>query len=398
MENFVTINKEKVTGENIPLIHNDAFTTKLGSHIMNGDMICIHGPSGCGKSCTTREILKEYSFVDFHIDFLKSKKETVDMLSRVGGTGAVLLFDDVYPGLSGWNCVVEFFNNCKVTTGPVIFVTREFGKIKEDFEDIICIETPVPSDIELLYYAKKFYKISDETFIKYWKGNLRNFINSVSCLSQFGLQTHFQDEFFSTTESIHDLICKGGRGHRRFIGNGIEEHGHTMDLIFSNYKCDTIEDCARVAESLSRAEVVDNIIYAGNWDFLPYFTLDACIVPSKIVGNTIDKKDLVKGTSWTKHYNMKMRGKQLEQFKRRTNSVGLDIDSMTYLCHMLRDYPNDKCIEILTSCNIISSDLDLMNHIVFDNKLKGKKFVYLKKQLKQYRPSYISTQNGSKGK
>jgi len=386
MENFVTIKKEKVIDKEYPLIQNESFTARIHSHIMKGDMMCIYGPSGCGKSCMIREILKEYSFVDFHIDFLKSKKETMDLLSSVSGTSSVLFFDDVYPGLAGWNCIIEFFNKCKVTTGPIIFVTREFERIKEEFENIICIKTPVPTESELLHYGKKVLKLSDESFIIYWKGNLRNFINSLSCLSQFGLKTHFQDEFFSTTESIHDLICKGGRGHHRFIGKGIEEHGHTMDLIFSNYKCDTIEDCARVADSLSRAEVVDNIIYAGNWDFLPYFTLDACIVPSKIVGNTIDKKDLVKGTSWTKHYNMKMREKQLENFKRRNSPSGLDIDSLTYICNILRVLSNDKCMDILKSYNIISSDLDLMNHIVFGNKLKGKKFVYLKKQLKQYRP------------
>ena len=39
-------------------------------------------------------------------------------------------------------------------------------------------------------------------------------------------------------------------------------------------------------------------------------------------------------------------------------------------------------MKMLTENNLLSCDLDLMNHIVMNNKLKGKKFTSLKKQLK----------------
>ena len=145
---------------------------------------------------------------------------------------------------------------------------------------------------------------------------------------------------------IVDLICKGGNGYQRFIGKGIEEHGHTQDLIFSNYSAPALEDSVKISDSLSRADVMDSHIYSGNWDFLPYFTLDACVVPSKIHGNTLDRNTLKPGSSWTKHYNYKMRKKQVDNFISRNPHGHFDIDSFSYLINIIKNMSITTSLEL----------------------------------------------------
>jgi hypothetical protein len=217
-----------------------------------------------------------------------------------------------------------------------------------------------------------------------YSGNLRNYVIALGVFKNCKLLVSNGDDFYSTRESIVDLVCKGGRGYQRFIGKGIEEHGHTQDLIFSNYEAQTIEDSVKISESLSRADVMDSHIYAGNWDFLPYFTLDACVVPSQVHGNTLDKTKLKPGSSWTKHYNYKMRKKQLDNFISRNPHGTFTIDLFSYLINIIKNLSLTSSLELLKSYNIQSRDIDLMNHIVLSSRLKGKTLIYIKKELKKH--------------
>ena len=381
MESFVIIKREKDI-EEIPKFVCQEFEDSVDKAIMEGGVICVHGPSGCGKSFIVKEILKNYTWIDFHCDILKSRKETEALFEKIRGTESVIFFDDVDIDTCGWKYSVEFINNRKYTTGPIIIVSRTPDKIQDQIADIQCIETPIPTLEDIKILGRKILKSNDIIFEDFWNGNLRNFIVAVNCYKTSGLKVDKNDEFFSTQESIKDLICKGGRGYKRFIGQGIEEHGHTQDLIFTNYRCDSIEDCARVAHYMSEADVWDGHIYAGNWDFLPYFANQACVMPARIVGNTLDYKSLRPGSSWTKHYNFKMREKHVENFLRRNNSSNFDIDFFSYLVIFIKNLEYGEIMKLLGSYDIRSSDIDLMNHIVLKSRLKGKKILSIKKALK----------------
>ncbi len=381
MESFVIIKREKDI-EEIPKFVCQNFEDSVDKAIMGGGVICVHGPSGCGKSFIVKEILKNYTWIDFHCDILKSRKETEALFEKIRGTESVIFFDDVDIDTCGWKYSVEFINNRKYTTGPIIIVSRTPDKIQDQIADIQCIETPIPTLEDIKILGRKILKSNDIIFEDFWNGNLRNFIVAVNCYKTSGLKVDKNDEFFSTQESIKDLICKGGRGYKRFIGQGIEEHGHTQDLIFTNYRCDSIEDCARVAHYMSEADVWDGHIYAGNWDFLPYFANQACVMPAKIVGNILDYKSLRPGSSWTKHYNFKMREKHVENFLRRNNSSNFDIDFFSYLVIFIKNLEYGEIMKLLGSYDIRSSDIDLMNHIVLKSRLKGKKILSIKKALK----------------
>jgi hypothetical protein len=382
MEDFVIITKEK-ENDTIPLIKFNKFENLINEYLMQGKLFCIHGPSGCGKSVLIRTILTEYTFFDFGSDTMRSKQHTETALSFLEGTKSVILFDDMDTENQSFKIIADFINHTKYSTGPIVFISRDPLKLEKVFPDILCVEMPVPTSEQLSKLSQQILGPVHPCPIVY-NGNLRNYVIALNSFKNFKLIVSEGDDFYSTRESIVDLICKGGRGYQRFIGTGIEEHGHTQDLIFSNYEAQSIEDSVKISDSISQADVMDNHIYAGNWDFLPYFTLNACVVPSKIHGNTLEKANLKPGSSWTKHYNYKMRKKHLDNFISRNPHGNFDIDLFSYLVTIIKNMSTTDSLELLKSYNIQSRDIDLMNHIVLGNRLKGKTLIHIKKALKKH--------------
>ena len=350
MENFVIIKSENLRPKN-------DFEKQIDALVEQGHVVCVHGGSGVGKTYSCDRVLKEYSVVDFNSDVLKGRKETLELLSKIAGTSSVLYFDDVYTDSPGFAAVAQFLEEGKRTTGPILFTIRNISRFEKYFKDV------------------------NVKYLELGGPNRRNEIISADCMSRFNLKVSENDHVYSTRDNIIDLICKGGNGYQRFVGKGIEEHGHNADLIFTNYKCETIEDVAVVADSLSTADCFDDKIYEGNWDFLPYFTLCSCVIPSKFIGNTLETSDLVPGTCWTKLYNQKMREKQYVNMKMRVTSVGVDDNFVYYFMNILVNSSIESNKKLCMDLNIKSQDLDLMNHMV-KNKLKGKSLNSLKKYIK----------------
>ena len=352
MENFVIIRSENSRPKN-------DFEKAIDSLIMEGHVVCVWGGSGVGKTHSCKRVLEEHSFVDFNSDILRSKKETQDFLEKISGTSSVLFFDDLNIESPGFYSVVHFIDNQRVTCGPILINMRSHERFQKCFKNV------------------------EVKFMELQGPNRRLDIISAECVEKFGLKVSEVDTFYSTRENIVDLICEGGHGYERFVGKGIEEHGHNADLIFSNYKCDSIEDACTVADSLSYSDCYDDKIYEGNWDFLPYFTLFSCVIPSRVVGNSIKEKDLVPGTCWTKLYNQKMREKQYNNMKSRITGINIDDNFISYFMSMLTKSSTERMKELCDHYAIKSQDIDFMNHLV-GTKLKGRGLNILKKHLKQH--------------
>lgn len=397
MENFVIVKKEKENND-VEIIPNEIFKNNLEKMIDNGEVTVVHGPSGCGKSFMTRNFLKNYQFVEFNCDVLKSKSETHNFIEKVQGTHSVWLFDDLDATLPGWKIAAEYIENPTATMGPVVIVTREELRIMTYLPTTAKpLKVTPPKMSELMKIKNTISKISNLKFLKFWDGsNIRNFINSLKCYTEFGLIVDKQDTFYSTKESVDELICEGGKGYKEFIGKGIEEHGHTQDLIFTNYKAESIEDCAKITESFSKGDEYDNAMYAGNWDFLPYFTLEACVIPSKYIKNKIKKEDMKPGSAWTKCYNMKMRQKQLIQFISRNSNKSCDIDFLNYLGKIFQNISNEEFLEIVKNYNFEPCDIDLMKHISLKTELKGRRIFNIKKALKEHVRTHGGHQEASR--
>lgn len=365
----------------VSLLGIDDFRDLFDPLLEKGEVICVHGPSGCGKSCMTREILSDYTFVEFDFSILKSRKTTLEFFEKIKGSSSVLFFDDVDLSTQGWKYMHEIIKERKCVTGPVVLVSREKEKIESMFcsEEIDFLEVPKQTLENLKNFGRNFLKNQNTNVLEMWNGNMRNYVISLGCMRDFNLKVSKPDEFFTTQDSVRDLICHGGKGYSRFVGQGIEEHGHMQDVIFSNFKTESIEKYLKIIESISRSDIYDNQIYMGNWDFLPYFTLDACVVPSI----HSDKCSEIKpGTVWTKCYNQKMRQKNLENFFARNPELKNDISFFSFLSRILKNKSVDGSLKILNNYSFIPSDLDLMNHITIKTKLKGKSLNTLKRALK----------------
>ena len=352
MENFVIIHSQK-SREKTELENN------IDKEIENGNIVCVTGGSGVGKTYACRRVLEEYSFIEITQDMLKSRRTANDILEKLAGTPTVMFFDDVQLESYGMSVIIEMLQNPRFVHGPVLFNIRN----KLRFESVF-------SGLDIVYFDID-------------GPNKRNEIISVECKERFGLEVSALDDFYTTNDNIYDLICTGGKGYKRFIGKGIEEHGHMTDLIFSNYKCETIEDAAALTDSMSYSDTFDTKIYEGNWDFLCYFTAHACVIPSKITGNKMDYKKLSPGTVWTKHCNQSLREKNFRLLQTRSPHSSLDINFVSYFMKLLSRSNAEKAKELCDAHNLKSQDLDLMNHLVA-TKLKGKVLNIVKKHLKQH--------------
>jgi len=352
MENFVIIKSENSRPKN-------DFENKIDECLMSGLVVCVWGGSGVGKTWSCKRVLEEYSFIDMNSDILRSKKITQEMMEKIPGTSSVLFFDDLCIDSPGFPGIANFIDNPTCTTGPILFTMRDPSKFQ------------------------KYFKNTEIQYLELCGPNRRFEIISTECMQRFGLKTSEVDNFYSTRDNIVDLICKGGDGYQRFIGKGIEEHGHNADLIFSNYKCENISQVCEISDSLSMADCFDDKIYEGNWDFLPYFTLFSCVIPSKVMGNTLNEKDLIPGTCWTKLFNQKMREKQYTEMKNRVTGINIDYNFAFYFMNIMVNSSTEKGKKLCMELGIKSQDLDLMNHLV-DIKLKGRALNIIKKHLKHH--------------
>lgn len=164
-------------------------------------------------------------------------------------------------------------------------------------------------------------------------------------------------------------------------------------MVASNYTAKTIEDSARIMDSISLSDSYDSQMYMGNWEFLPYLTLHGCVIPSKISGNALKPAQIHPGYVWTKYYNQCMRKKLISAVTTRNPTMkSMGAEFLIYLCSMLQSMDFDESIALLREYRVQSCDLDLMNHLV-KTKLKGKKLNILKRALKNDRREASSHQN-----
>ena len=121
----------------------------------------------------------------------------------------------------------------------------------------------------------------------------------------------------------------------------------------------------------------------GNWDFLVYFSLLGCVIPSKINANRVEAKEMVPGTVWTKCYNQKMRQKAVDLFFTKRTALSKDVDFFSFFARILRDSKQEDALKLCNEYSITSQDLDLMNHITLGSKLKTRDINILKRALKK---------------
>lgn len=353
MENFVIIKSSKELREKTPV------EEEIDKALEAGNVVCLLGGSGVGKTYACERVLKEYSFVEVENKTLKSRVETAELLDKLKGSATVMYLDDLNPDLAGFGLVYEFIFEPEHIHGPILINSRSDGRLRHMFvgRDVVWFDLNGP--------------------------NRRNDIIRTYCKDKFNLKVSEQDVEYTTKDNVYDLLCKGGAGYKRIMDARMEEHGHTADIIFTNYATDTIEDAAIVADAFSRSDTLDSKIYGGMWDAIPYFTMESCVFPSIYTKNRLEYSNLMPGAVWTKYCNQSLREKQFKNLRGRHPTLMCDMDFISYFMLVANSKNVNDIIKICETYRLESPDIDFMNHLV-RTKLKGKALSIVKRHLKKY--------------
>ena len=318
--------------------------------------VYVWGPPGTGKTWSVCSLVSPLVHLDPEV--LRTKQGTLDFLERCRISGVRILLDD-YDSVTDYIGIRELSDQ-----DSVIRIGNQEYKFDQD---VYCYRYPTKSLTELRRIASIYGINSDDILVKS-QGDIRYIING---------PTDERDVFWTPKDFVKSLICKGGkRDANNFIGHQIEEHGHVFDMIHDNY-IDGQSDPCEVLECLSRATVIDERIYEGNWHLMPYFSVESCIRPAILLNHTVPGPEIRPGSMWTKFQNMCMRAKKVDCMCRRVPGRTLDIDSLM----LLRDlFEKGQGHELIQEYKLEPQDFDVLNHLCLVRKLKPKVVTALKKK------------------
>lgn len=338
MNKFVTINKQNVSRKFIGDL--DVFNT-IAEHMDSNITFCVCGPSGVGKS--------------YMLKMLLNGKEWVDIPALDSYTHVII--DEVTIDKNILEEVKKFGKLSKLST---VLVTQDSSCI--DFCPVIHVPPATTSDmLKIAGKGQEFLKLA-----LLCNGNIRNFLNAIefNCLP---------DNFSEPKQVTRELLCdKNGHGPWHLLSKGISDHGYMWSIVHEN-AVDSPNWDYTLADSMSMADIYDGLIFAGNWDFMKYFILEAFVKPSLQIDRTLDAPNMRTGSSWTKYNNQKMRIKKVRNMK-------LDIDRIHTIKELCRT-KSDNHIDTLKYYNITRQDLDVINHLALVNKIKPRDLLNLKKSL-----------------
>lgn len=242
-------------------------------------IICIFGPIGCGK---TTWVHKNLDFIEVTESVLKSKETTLEFISRIKTLNRHVLIDN-FDGMIDYQGSPYFMN--PVTKACTILVSTHY------------IEGTVPFE----FHGPD---LRQQKFLSEGWDRVDNFMEPSEIIKRHLTQSH-QDN-----SKLIDLIhC---------------EHGNVMGLVHENYTTGDpdLETMSRVMMSLSDASVIDEHMYDGVWDLMPYFVNSGCAIPCNILNGSV--KEMSPATIWTKYMNMCTRKKLFK-------ASGLDLDTVDFM-------------------------------------------------------------------
>tara|TARA_R110002072_G_scaffold3092_1_gene23114 strand:- start:5939 stop:7003 length:1065 start_codon:yes stop_codon:yes gene_type:complete len=349
MNRFVIINKQNVSRKFIGNL--DVFNT-IADHIDSNITFCICGPPGVGKTHMVNMLLNGKEWVD------GTAPKALELNSY-----AHVVIDEV---LIDKNILEEVKKFGKLSKYSTILITQDSSGI--DFCPIVNVPKATTRDmLKIAGKGQEFLKLAIIC-----NGNIRNFLNALefNCVpDNFAEPKQIVKGLLSSAETV---ASDWNSGPWSLLSKGITDHGYMWSIVHEN-AIDSPNWDHRIAESMSLADIYDGVIFAGNWDFMKYFTLEAFIKPTLQVDHTLDASKMRAGSSWTKYNNQKMRIKKVR-------SMGLDIDRIHTIKEMCR-VKSENHFETLKHYNITRQDLDIINHLALVNKITTRDLSNLKKQI-----------------
>ena len=348
MDRILRIKREKQSGDLYELIQSKNY-------------IYIWGRSGIGKSYAVEKAYPHA--INLESNILKSKQTTIEFLDRIKGSGEAVLIDD-YESVSDLIGIREIEG--VISRGPLIIIghsaTPPNGK-----PFVYKFPQMSPTEIEKLLKCPESSRASVEC-----DGDIRYFFNM--CLHA----SSKKDEFMSAKDVIHSLVhVDGTRSAANMIGEYLDEHGNMLGMIQENYINAPMVDMVLVSESLSRADVIDSVIYDGSWDSMCFFYNEAILIPAQIIGHSLT--EIKTASIWTKSLNIRMRQKKIRDINSKNKHTPLDHDALVLIGRCCNS-DLVRAQELINDYNLDPADLDVINHLV---KIKTKHLTILKKRCRE---------------
>lgn len=371
MDKYVTI---KTIKKNSRVFGQQNLINVLENVLKNNETICVYGDTGIGKTYIVEHVLHGTKFIKLSQDILTSKNKIDEYFSRLVESDYHIFIDDLDCEILG---IKEISERKKISNGALIVTCKNNEKI--NFCD--CIQVEKLSNEQLSCLAKYHYPKKDgyevDICIKNFDGDVSNFIFSLGF-------SHSKDVFKQPKELICDLVCKNStksESPMNYIGNLISEHGYSSAIIHENYSdgVSSIDDAVKIIDDISKSDIIDIKLYKGNWEYSDYYNLHGIIKPSMVINHRLDINKIRPGSVWTKYNNYRMRQNKLRDISMRTR--GLGINELVLLGKHCQQCKLDV-IPLLLSYGIISSDIDVINHISLRNKIKSKTTQEIKRKLK----------------
>jgi GTPase SAR1 family protein len=375
MDRYIIIKKQKSSK---PFTRKKLYD-KILEYIQKNRKFCIYGQSGVGKTFLIKEILKNFQTIELTHEILRSKIATHEFLSLSKHSRAIVLVDEIDSDYQGWKELVEFIkkgNN--ISKGAFIIITKP--RYIVGFCENICIP-PLKVD-EIIELGRQKYPNKTIEFIKTRaeksKGNLRTFFYSFDF-------SDTADILLSPKETVHNLLCPSEFKPNDYIGKTIEDHGYSWGIVHENYprsRILTMEDAASISENMSIADMYDNSLYNGEWELNKFFYHEAIIHPCIKLKQSLCRETLNPGSAWTKYNNMRMRMGKVKYIKQKQIYNKITIGTLMLI--------KDKCIQLnlnviplLRMYKLASQDMDVINHLALETKIKPKLLNNIKKELRK---------------
>ena len=356
MDSFIKIIEQKKE-EAITTIHTQQIEA-LKKYVSECKNVIICGGSGVGKTYVLESVLNENNSVEIQKEHLVSKSPFLSFIKGAAKHAFIENYDNDFKKL-----VESVSDGAKLTRGSLV-ITSTTMCMFPNFE-VIFIPKHKPDKLLKLVDVRGDH-VNEAAELA--NGNIRNFFSYLN-------GEDMKDEFKTSKEFITDLLCTD---IPTVIYDRIEEHGHVWDIFQDNYLSAKNINYVKIAHSFSDADIIDNVIYStGNWYLIPYFCLNAVVIPKSYMKEKLHRDKIKPGSCWTKYGNYKMRFKNFTTIRQKTN-YSLTIDDLCLIKKYVEKGDTGKMLEY----NLNAQDFDVMNHLSVGNKLKPRDVAKIKKALK----------------
>lgn len=355
MESFIKFVDEKKVNPEARTLHDHTIDL-LRTYVDQRKNVFVCGASGVGKTFLIQKALEDRHSVELLPEHCRSKS---NFLYFVKNTDKILVVEEFDSDTVFKPLIDRVSSNESLSKGSLIVVSQKFC-MYPNFETIL-VKKPTPDDLLKVWPGH-------ESDARRCRGNVRDFLSYI--------EGHDEKDVFQNSKDIVVDILTSAR--QEYGKDTLCEHGQLMDIFHENYPESRGVDLAACAKSFSDADILDQVMYNGDWNMMPFFVNSALCYPMHYLGEPLAADKIRSGSSWTKHGNARMRSQKVKVIHNNARPMYVGVEEL----NLLHLHAKLRHIDVLRTYSIVPSSLDVMNHLSLTNKLKQRELMSIKKQLK----------------